>query len=140
LRVGVRQVEKWRRTWREGGLDALRSAGPVSVERFSVAQWHRLERELDRGPAVHGWAEGGGWTLARIITLISRLFHLRYTVQGVRKLLCRHGWSAQGPAHRASERDEAAIEVWKDEVWPRVKRPRRTWVPTSASRTRQARG
>ncbi|WP_415365518.1 helix-turn-helix domain-containing protein [Saccharothrix sp. BKS2] len=46
LRVGVRQVEKWRRGWREGGLDALRSAGPMSVERLSPVQWERLVREL----------------------------------------------------------------------------------------------
>jgi transposase len=139
LRVGRRQVEKWRRAWREGGLDALRSAGPLSVERLSSEQWQRLERELERGPAAHGWDEGGGWTLVRIKTLIGRMFHIGYTVQGVWKLLRRHGWSAQVPAHRAIERDDAAVEVWKNEVWPEVKAPRRTWAPTSASRTRPAR-
>jgi transposase len=139
LRVGVRQVEKWRRDWREGGLDALRSKGPLSVERLSPEQWRRLERALERGPAAHGWDEGGGWTLVRIRTLIGRMFHIGYTVQGVSKLLRRHGWSAQVPAHRALERDEAAVEVWKNEVWPEVKGPRRTWAPISASRTRLAR-
>ncbi|PJN05448.1 hypothetical protein CG723_44675 [Streptomyces sp. CB01635] len=29
LRVSVRSVERWRRAWREGGTEALRSAGPV---------------------------------------------------------------------------------------------------------------
>jgi transposase len=140
FRVGVRQVEKWRRAWREGGLDALRSAGPVSAERLSAAQWTRLERELGRGPLAHGWDCGGGWTLVRITTLIGRLFHLGYTVPGMWKLLRRHGWSAQVPAHRAIERDDAAIEVWKTEVWPQIKRPRRTWAPASASRTKPDRG
>ncbi|MER5214772.1 winged helix-turn-helix domain-containing protein [Streptomyces sp. NPDC002838] len=56
------------------------------------------------------------------------------------KLLRRHGWSAQVPLRRAIERDDEAIEVWKAKVWPQVKGPRRTWAPTSASRTRQARG
>lgn len=139
LRVGVRQVEKWRRDWRAGGLEALRSKGPLSVERLSPEQWRRLERALELGPAAHGWDEGGGWTLARIRTVIGRMFHIGYTVQGVRKLLRRHGWSVQVPAHRALERDEAAIRVWKNEVWPRVKPPRRTWAPTSASRTRPGR-
>ncbi|WP_372516227.1 winged helix-turn-helix domain-containing protein [Streptomyces noursei] len=54
--------------------------------------------------------------------------------------LRRHGWSAQVPLWRAIERDEEAIEVWKTAVWPQVKRPRRTWASTSASRARQARG
>jgi transposase len=140
LRVGVRQVEKWRRAWREGGLGALRSRGPLSVERLSPEQWQRLRRALELGPAAHGWDEGGGWTLTRVRTLIGRMFHIGYTVQGVWKLLRRHGWSVQVPAHRAIERDDATVEVWKNEVWPQVKRPRRTWAPTSASRTRPGRG
>nr|WP_239135471.1 winged helix-turn-helix domain-containing protein [Streptomyces sp. SID12488] len=51
----------------------------------------------------------------------------------------RHGWSCQLPVRHAIEREETAYEMWKDEVWPRLKGPRRTWAPTSASRTRQAR-
>nr|WP_131770386.1 winged helix-turn-helix domain-containing protein [Candidatus Protofrankia californiensis] len=137
LRVGKRQVEKWRRTWREGGLGALRSKGPLSVERLSPAQWECLERELGRGPLAHGWDDGQGWTLVRITTLIGRMFHLGYTIQGVWKLLRRHGWSAQVPVRRAIERDEQAVQVWKAEVWPRIKAPRRTWAPSSASRTKQ---
>ncbi|WP_243879344.1 helix-turn-helix domain-containing protein [Streptomyces sp. KS 21] len=29
LRVSLRSVERWRRAWREGGMEALRSAGPA---------------------------------------------------------------------------------------------------------------
>ena len=140
LRVGKRRVEKWRKSWREGGMEALRSTGAVSVERLSPQQWERLERELGRGPPAHGWEDGQGWTLVRITTLVGRMFHVGYTVQGVWKLLRRHGWSAQVPTRRAIERDDEAIAVWKDEVWPRIKAPRRTWAPTSASRTRRVRG
>lgn len=140
LRVGVRQVEKWRRTWREGGLEALRSKGPVSVERLLPAQWERLERELARGPLAHGWDEGQGWTLVRIKTVIGRLFHVGYTVQGVWRLLRRHGWSVQVPTHRAIERDDGAVGVWHEEVWPWVKGSRRSWAPSFASRTKRDRG
>ncbi|MFB8182781.1 winged helix-turn-helix domain-containing protein [Streptomyces sp. NPDC055966] len=94
-----------------------------------------------RGPLAHGWDDGfQGWTLKRIKLLIGRMFHVGYTVRGVWKLLRRHGWSAQVPLRRAIERAEEAIEVWKAEVRPQVKGQRRTWAPTSASRTRQVRG
>ena len=139
FRVPARRVQKWRKAWREGGVEALRSKGPVSRERLSPEQWARLEAELARGPLAHGYADDQRWTLKRVKLLIGRMFHVGYTVQGVWKLLRRHGWTCQVPARRAVERDEAAIEVWKEEVWPRVKAPRRTWAPTSASRTRQAR-
>lgn len=118
LRVTSRSVRRWRREWEQGGADALRSKGPASVERLG-RQWERLERELKRGPLVHGWDdEFQGWTLKRVKLLIGRMFHVGYTVQGVWKLLRRHGWSAQVPLRRAIERDDEAIEVWKAEVWP----------------------
>jgi putative transposase len=139
LRVSVRRVEKWRKAWREGGAEALRSMGPVSRERLTPAQWDRLEAELIRGPLAHGYADDQRWTLGRVRLLIARMFHVGYTVQGVWKLLRRHGWSSQVPVRRAAERDEEAVEVWKEQVWPLVKPPRRTWAPTSASRTRQGR-
>ncbi len=57
LRVSVRSVERWRRTWREGGVEALRSASPASVPRISAAQFAVLEEELAKGPAAHGFED-----------------------------------------------------------------------------------
>uniref|UniRef100_UPI0035245E5A helix-turn-helix domain-containing protein n=1 Tax=Streptomyces sanglieri TaxID=193460 RepID=UPI0035245E5A len=51
-------------------------------------------------------------------TVIGRRFHLTYTIQGVRKLLVRNGWSCQVPARRAMERDDDPVAVWVKEVWP----------------------
>jgi transposase len=63
LRVGLRQVKKWRRAWREGGAEALRSKGPHGRPRLDQAAFARLEAELNRGP-THGWAHysGGRWS------------------------------------------------------------------------------
>jgi transposase len=140
LRVHERSVTRWRTAWREGGTSALRSKGPVSVEKLSAGQWQRLDAELKRGPLAWGYVEDQCWTLGRVKTLIGRLFHIGYTIEGVGKLLHRHGWSVQVPARRALERDEEAIALWKAEVWPAAKPPRRTWVPTCASKTRPGKG
>ena len=140
LRVTEGSVRRWRRAWQGGGAAALRSRGPVSRERLSPQQWARLEAELRRGPLAHGFAGDQRWTLGRIKTLIGKLFHIGYTPEGVWKLMRRHGWSAQVPVRQAMERDDEAVTVWKAEVWPDIKARRATWAPTSASRTRQARG
>ena len=140
LRVTERTVRRWRQAWRDGGTAALRSRGPVSRERLSPRQWARLELELGKGPLAHGFAGDQRWTLGRIKTLIGKLFHVGYTAEGTWRLLRRHGWSCQVPVRQAMERDDAAVAVWKDQVWPDIKAPRATWAPTSASRTRQARG
>jgi transposase len=31
-------------------------------------------------------------------------------------------WSSQKPEHRARERDERAIEAWRQDEWPRIKK------------------
>ncbi|MFE7595574.1 winged helix-turn-helix domain-containing protein [Streptomyces sp. NPDC057494] len=43
-------------------------------------------------------------------------------------MLKRHGWSWQQPARRAIEREDDAVEVWK-ETWPRVRPSRRSLPP-----------
>ncbi|WP_436846685.1 IS630 family transposase [Streptomyces massasporeus] len=112
LRISLRSVERWRRAWRKGGEAGVLSRGSPGRPRLSEAQIARLERELERGPLAHGWADQR-WTLARIKTLIGRFFHVSYTVEGTWRLLKRHGWSWQQPTRRAIERDDDAVEVWK---------------------------
>ncbi|WP_225101955.1 winged helix-turn-helix domain-containing protein [Streptomyces sp. CoH27] len=137
LRVSERSVERWRRAWRERGRAGVVSKGSPGRPKLSEVQVARLERELERGPLVHGWADQR-WTLARVKTLIGRLFHVSYTVEGTWRLLRRYGWSWQQPARRAIERDDAAVEVWRKETWPRVRALRRSEGPGWSSRTRLA--
>ncbi|MFB7957643.1 winged helix-turn-helix domain-containing protein [Streptomyces sp. NPDC056045] len=70
--------------------------------------------------------------------VIRRRLRVSLSVATVWRLLKRHGWSWQAPARRALERDEHAVELWKKEVWPRVKGSRRPLGPGSSSRTRPA--
>src|SRR3954447_24279959 len=101
LRVSTKSAYQWRRRWLAGGEQALTSTGPGGARcRLSGAQQARLRAEVERGPAEHGWADQR-WTLARVATLIARLFHLRYTPRGTAYLLYRMGFLAQLPRHRA---------------------------------------
>jgi transposase len=140
LRVTRVSVNRWRRAVTEGGLTALASKGPGGAQcRLDRTQLLILEALLDLGPTAAGWDEDQGWTLERIGQVIWEQFGVDYTVPGVWYLLRRQGWSVQVPTVRAVERDEDAIETWKREQWPLVKRPRRTWVPGSCSRMRPVR-
>src|SRR4051794_8892610 len=98
LRVSPKSAYQWRRRWRAAGEAALASTGPGGPScRLSDAQLHRLRAELERGPAEHGWADQR-WTLARIATVIARLFHLRYTLRGTAYLLPPPGLVGAGSA------------------------------------------
>ncbi|MEH0407446.1 helix-turn-helix domain-containing protein [[Kitasatospora] papulosa] len=61
LRVSVRSVERWRRAWREGGIEGLRSAGPANVPTVTNAQFIVLEEELGKSPSAHGF-DDERWT------------------------------------------------------------------------------
>ncbi|MFF2410473.1 winged helix-turn-helix domain-containing protein [Streptomyces sp. NPDC058092] len=100
LRVSKRSVERWRPQWCERGEAGVLSKDSPGHPRLSETQIVGLERELERGLLGHDW-EDPRWTPARVKTLIDRLFHVRYTVEGTWALLKRHGWSWQQPARRA---------------------------------------
>jgi transposase len=93
LRVGLLQVEKWRRAWCEDEAEALRSRGPHRRQRLEDAQFVRLEAEQNRGPAAHGHADDQRCTLGRVAALIRRLFGITTPCQGA--LLRRSGWWVQ---------------------------------------------
>src|SRR3954447_5481883 len=98
LRVSTKSAYQWRRRWRAGGAAALASTAPGGAScRLSDAQLQRLRAELERGPAEHRWADQR-WTLARIATLIARLFHLRYTPRGAAFLPPPGGLGGAGAA------------------------------------------
>src|SRR4051812_12535953 len=75
----------------------------------------------------------------RIAAVVRERFGVDYTLPGVDLLLHRLGWSVQVPARRAAERNEERIAAWREETWPQMKRPRRTWAPGESSRTSPAR-
>ena len=103
LRVSTKSAYQWRRRWRAGGEAALASKGSGgAVCRLSGSQLGRLRAALAGGPAVWGWDRDQRWTLARVATLIARLFHVRVYV--ARRLvsaaparLCRSSITAQQP-------------------------------------------
>ena len=122
LRVSAKSAYQWRRRWRSGGEAALASKGPGgNACKLDEGQLARLRAALDAGPAAYGWKEDQRWTLARVVALIRRLFHVGYTLRGASYLLHRIGFSPQVPAHRAAERDEDAIAAWRAETWAKVR-------------------
>ena len=134
LEVSTKSVYAWRRAWPAGGEDALVSRGtpgpaPVLSERLV----RKLIAKLDEGPAAAGWVEDQRWTLARVCTLIGRMFHVSVSITTGWQILHRAGYSPQQPIARAAERDEAAIEHWRRHRWPAVKESRADWARGSAS-------
>jgi transposase len=137
LRVTGQSVRRWRRAWRAGGPPGLASKGQAARCQLDGQQLAELETALEAGPLAAGY-DDQRWTLARVRDLIARRFRVRYTIPGTWYLLRRRGWTCQLGARRAIERDDAAIEAWKQETWLQAKRPRRPSAPGSSSKTSPA--
>src|SRR5439155_16584474 len=117
-------VSQWVSRGRAGGVAALRHRPPPGPSpRLTPAQLGQLPGLLARGAVAFGF-RGDVWTARRVTELIRRQFGVQYHFNHVGNLLRQAGWSPQKPLRRARQRNEAAIERWRTERWPALKRGR----------------
>jgi transposase len=136
LKICDQTVSRWRAQYRVGGESALRKAGRAGRKPLlSTADQRRLVELLEKGPERLGY-ETPLWTCDRVADLIAREFEVSYHAGHVWKILRRLNWSVQRPAGRALERDEAAIQRWKSERWPEIKKKRKRKAARSSSSTK----
>lgn len=122
LRVANQTVSRWRSEYSSGGKKALVKAGRAGRKpELSAKQSKLLVDKLLAGPEKFGY-ETPLWTCNRVANLIKQEFQVHYHPGHVWKILRHLGWSPQRPVGRAVERDEAAIEKWKKEGWPALKK------------------
>lgn len=123
-RVGAdrRSVRRWKATARIEGPAGLRAKpAPGRPPKLRAKQRSTLEALLLKGAQAAGY-HTDLWSCPRVAEVIERRFGVCYHVDHIGRLLHVLGWSAQKPARRALERDEAEIQRWVREDWPRVKK------------------
>jgi len=122
LGVDRKNVSRWHRRWQQGGQDALRSRGaPGRTPLVSPAQLAQVEQALLAGARASGF-DNNLWTLTRVAQVIEQHTGIAHHPGHVWRLLRQLGWSVQRPARRAAERDDAAVERWVKQDWPRIKK------------------
>jgi len=123
LTVTPRCVYRWRQESRQPKRKkAARSVG--RPRKLTDKQIKKLEKALDRGAYAFGYA-GDYWTLDRIAQIIWQLFQVRCHPSGVWYIMDRIGWSNQRPQRLALHKNDKAIETWKKEVLPEIKKDSR---------------
>jgi len=118
-------VSQWMKRAREEGVQALRHKPPPGApSRLSEDQRAKLPELLARGAQAHGF-KGEVWTCERVAVLIRREFGVSYHPAHVSRVVRMLGLSLQKPQRRAEQRDEEAIEHWKEKKWPYLKKGRK---------------
>lgn len=122
LDVSEVSVSRWLARARAGGSEALRArSAPGHPPKLSSAQQHLIPEFLWHGPEAYGF-RGAVWTCARVARVIAEELGVRYHKDHVGRLLKELRWTPQVPIRRAIQRDEEAIERWRDQVWPELHR------------------
>ena len=104
-----------------GGVEALkRQPAPGARPRLSEQQRARVPELLARGAEAHGF-RGELWTCERVAIVIRREFGVSYHPAHVSRMLKALRQSLQKPERRAEQRNEEAIEHWKEKKWPSLK-------------------
>lgn len=115
-------VKRWQEALQHDGMVGLKAKPhPGRRCRLSPRQKQRLESLLRRGPRAAGYATEL-WTCPRVAEVIRRTFDVAYHPDHVWRLLRSLGWSCQKPERRARERDERALQHWRQHQWPRIKK------------------
>ena len=122
--LGVTQgaVSQWLKRAMEGGTEALRRKKATGAPcRLNTEQLSQIPLLLVQGAESFGF-RGDIWTCERIATVIRRTFGVSYHPAHVTRILKQCGWSLQKPVRRATQRDEEAIALWKEEKLPQIKK------------------
>ena len=122
--MGVTQgsISQWVKRAKAGGVESLRHRKPpVAPLRLTPGQRTQIPGLLAQGAPAFGF-RGDIWTQPRVMEVIRCQFQVSYHPSQVGRILKECGWSRQKPVRRAVQRDEEAIQRWKEERWPQVKK------------------
>jgi transposase len=115
-------VSQWMKRAREEGVEGLRHKPPPgATPRLSEEARAKLPELLAQGAQAHGF-RGEVWTCERVATVIGREFGVSYHPAHVSRLLRALRQSLQKPQRRANQRDEEAIDNWKEKKWRSLKK------------------
>jgi transposase len=122
LDVSKGTVSRWLAIAAAAGPEALHSHPSAgSPAKMTPAQVGQLPEFLWHGAEAYGF-RGDVWTCARIAQVIQWECGVSYHKDHVSRLMKELGWTPQVPITRAIQRDEVAIEHWRQTAWPELRR------------------
>jgi hypothetical protein len=94
----------------------------AAPRRLSTEQLETLRQLLMQGAVSQGW-ENDLWTAKRVAEMIRRHFRIECSSRYAWTILRRYlGWTSQKPILRLKERDDAAIQRWVEQEFPKILR------------------
>jgi transposase len=116
-------IYRWLRAEKAGGPDALKShKHPGPTAKLTPKQKQQVRRWIcGKDPRQYAF-DFGLWTRRIVADLIERQFKKKLGVTTVGRLLAELQITPQKPLRRAYERDPVAVEKWKNDDYPKLKK------------------
>jgi transposase len=138
LGASLSSVKRWKAAWKTGGVDALAAKPhPPRATKLSEKHKRQLVDVLVAGPLAAGFRTDL-WTCGRVAALVQKRFRVSYHPDHLGRILHGLGFSPQKPRPVAREQDPEAVERWRREDWPRIKKKRLVAAPASSSSMKRA--
>jgi transposase len=126
LDVSPRSVRRWRNHFRRHGEAGLApTPGRGRPCKLGGEQVEQILSWLDRSACEFGFPTDR-WTAVRVASLIKDRFGIRMNHRYLNGWLARHGVTPQMPQRQPRERNQAFIDAWVQQQWPRIKKNRAT--------------
>ena len=133
LGVHVRTVRRWWHRYRKRGDDGLSAMPhPGRSRKLSPRREGQVLNWLRKRPKSFGFATDL-WTAPRLAQVIQRKFGIDFHPHYLNQWLAERRITPQKPQRKARERNDEAIERWKQQEWPRIKNGRAATGPILSS-------
>jgi transposase len=120
--VSLTSVKRWKRTWKVEGVEGLAAKPhPGPEPKLSEKQRQALTKILLRGPTAAGYRTDL-WTCARVSEMVGKEFGVSYHPAHMGRVLHDLGFSPQKPRRVAREQDPDAVQQWRKQDWPEIKK------------------
>jgi transposase len=91
--------------------------------RLSPRERAELVRLLRAGPRKAGF-DSDLWTTGRVAELVEQKFGESYHPTHIGRMMHALGFSCQKPQRRSKEQNPEAVQAWREQKWPRIKKGR----------------
>lgn len=124
--VGLSQsrVSDILRLHREKGDEGLViKSPPGNAAGLSAEQLEDLKKVLQDEALASGFPTAG-WTLVRISEAVQRKFGIRYSLEHIRRLMKKIGFTRQRPKTKDYRQQAEQVEQWQSHIAPALKKSR----------------